>query len=358
MPIKFGNDSNLFDMSNPVGYTGSYPNIVENSSGVSSKWYEVSEVAKENAITVVFNPKENSSSAVFGYVASNDMETLELRAGIFNTASATIDEDNVNVLLSSSAHFKNMLKYKYVRFYYLNYNKINHAGVYLGNFPDQKFIPYSGGGSIASVKFGTTEISKIYRGSELVYQKKKRLPDEYYELEYIESTGTQRIDTGLTVLAGARWYSELDLEYTLVQSSSQVAIASSTAQGSWFGQNGNQYAITGGVDGRFNNVAANSRQIAYSTWGVAPQTTIGDLTRFFLDTVSTAYGKVTLFASPNDTYPYFSKMKLYGAKFYNADHKLIRDFIPAERKSDSVAGLYDIVTGAFFTNTGTGTFVH
>lgn len=68
---------------------------------------------------------------------------------------------------------------------------------------------------------------------EPVYQK---LPQEFQEVEYIESTGSQRIDTGLTVMTGSRWYSELDMEYTLVQSGSQVAIASSAAQGSWLGQ--------------------------------------------------------------------------------------------------------------------------
>jgi hypothetical protein len=37
--------------------------------------------------------------------------------------------------------------------------------------------------------------------------------------------------------------------------------------------------------------------------------------------------------------------------------KVLHDFVPCYRKADSVAGLYDIEGGEFFTNAGTGTFV-
>lgn len=42
---------------------------------------------------------------------------------------------------------------------------------------------------------GSTEIIAKYHGSNLVWQK-SRLPVEYREVEYIESTGSQYIDTG------------------------------------------------------------------------------------------------------------------------------------------------------------------
>ena len=48
---------------------------------------------------------------------------------------------------------------------------------------------------------------------------------------------------------------------------------------------------------------------------------------------------------PNQTY-YF--------KFWRGG-KLIGDFIPCYRKSDSEPGMYDFVTNTFFTNAGTGT---
>ena len=35
----------------------------------------------------------------------------------------------------------------------------------------------------------------------------------------------------------------------------------------------------------------------------------------------------------------------------------LRNFVPAQRNSDNVVGMYDMVSGAFFTNAGTGSFV-
>lgn len=47
--------------------------------------------------------------------------------------------------------------------------------------------------------------------------------------------------------------------------------------------------------------------------------------------------------------------KIYEFKLYDNDI-LVRNFIPCYRKSDNVAGMYDIVSGKFFTNDGTGSF--
>lgn len=38
------------------------------------------------------------------------------------------------------------------------------------------------------------------------------------------------------------------------------------------------------------------------------------------------------------------------------NNELVRDFIPVQRKSDNVLGLYDLVNDVFYTNDGTGTF--
>jgi hypothetical protein len=50
-------------------------------------------------------------------------------------------------------------------------------------------------------------------------------------------------------------------------------------------------------------------------------------------------------------------MRLYRGKIYDNTNHLMRDFIPARRKSDNVLGLYDIITNTFYINSGTGTFV-
>ena len=46
---------------------------------------------------------------------------------------------------------------------------------------------------------------------------------------------------------------------------------------------------------------------------------------------------------------------LYYALIYDGNN-LIRQFIPAKRKSDNVVGLYDLVNDTFYTNAGSYNF--
>ncbi|MBQ2946246.1 MAG: prepilin-type N-terminal cleavage/methylation domain-containing protein [Bacilli bacterium] len=43
-------------------------------------------------------------------------------------------------------------------------------------------------------------------------------------------------------------------------------------------------------------------------------------------------------------------------KVYNTENKLIRNLVPCYRISDDVIGLYDLIDGNFYTNSGTGVF--
>lgn len=53
-----------------------------------------------------------------------------------------------------------------------------------------------------------------------------------------------------------------------------------------------------------------------------------------------------------------SSIKMYRCQIYQ-DSLLIRDFVPAKRKSDNVIGLYDIANNVFYTNgSGSGTFTY
>ena len=49
------------------------------------------------------------------------------------------------------------------------------------------------------------------------------------------------------------------------------------------------------------------------------------------------------------------KGKMYSCLIYDETQTLIRNFVPCYRKSDSVIGMYDLVNGVFYTNSGYGT---
>lgn len=61
-------------------------------------------------------------------------------------------------------------------------------------------------------------------------------------------------------------------------------------------------------------------------------------------------------ASESDEPQDFAQMKLYGCKIWN-NEILVRDYIPVRRKSDNVVCLFDQITQQYFENLGTGNFI-
>lgn len=187
------------------------------------------------------------------------------------------------------------------------------------------------------------------------------LPKEYRELEYIESTGTQYIDTGVN--ADDIYYSfDIDFYGYEAQPTQYPRIFGYQYLGGiflansfWYGDNTN--TNTTDVFGVFNDkrhpIFANKDYAIVNNVKYNLNTPPVSITKF-------NYNKIALFGSfqgnsgliRNES---FSKMKLYNFKIYH-NNNLIRDFIPCMRKSDNEVGLYDSVNGQFYTNQGTGKF--
>ena len=188
-----------------------------------------------------------------------------------------------------------------------------------------------------------------------------RLPSGYTEVEYIQSSGTQYVDTGMKTTN----------ETSIIIDAQVLAM--------------NQEQYGGGLLFGSCNPVQNSGHEAYvwqykfnavynSTANVDTQTlTVGDRLRvefmknvctvikngqvFYTHTFSpssfTSTVNLYLFVLPRST-QYFGKIKLYSCEIYEGS-SLVRDFIPCKNPSGAV-GLYDTVNGAFYGNSGTGTF--
>ena len=189
-----------------------------------------------------------------------------------------------------------------------------------------------------------------------------KLPELFQEVEYIESTGTQYIDTGIKPSGDIKWV--LDNEFIDIQSS-----------GYYYNgvYDGNADAVTRvdiGVGysylyldfgelnrilnyGKFSDyrcvyiVDAKNMSCKYDeTVGTIPATTN-----------TTSDSSIYLFArnsSGNATY--YCKQKTYASKIYKNDI-LIQDLTPCYRKLDGEIGLFDLVNNKFYKNNGTGTFL-
>lgn len=190
------------------------------------------------------------------------------------------------------------------------------------------------------------------------------LPNTYWQLEYIESTGTQYIDTGIIANEMSSLKYELDFQMTTTSQSNYSSMGcGSWGSSGWYGNIVSFGNYHSGIICRINTTG--DTKLADKDTNRHKLIIDCDNSVAIFDDVSTsitidstsATGHLLLFASASlsGTTPYSStycKCRLYSFKV-----GVIRNFIPAMRKSDNVVGLYDDVNDVFYTNNGSGTFV-
>ena len=205
-----------------------------------------------------------------------------------------------------------------------------------------------------------------------------KLPSEYQRLEYIESTGTQYIDTGFiptfntkisadfksnkvsgepfTSLFGTQKSTIKGRLYCLLGTINNIQINIPSSMTDYAGLNNDgtyvpSRAGTFFTSNRTNYIVDISNkiiQIENKTW---------NLSSYYTDYVSPDYNLFILTRNSSGIADKnCSKGLLYSVKIWD-DNTLIRNFIPCYRKSDNEIGLYDLVNDVFYTNAGTGTFI-
>lgn len=215
---------------------------------------------------------------------------------------------------------------------------------------------------------GTEIVAKNCLGAkvrDLVIKGKTHIsgvPSDYTILDYIESTGTQYIDTGFkantttTKFVGA---------FTPTQKVTGALLGSRNDNSS--GTHSCNVFALGSGNFRFDwaNASYTGTETSYVVGTkYEMEITRGTLvingtTQSFTNTGSVDQLENFLIGTFNNgTTPYTKGFVgyIHECKLYSND-VLIRDFIPVKRISDNVVGMYDIITETFFTNAGTGVFV-
>ena len=194
------------------------------------------------------------------------------------------------------------------------------------------------------------DLMAIRRG--IIASQQAGLPSAYQRVEYLESSGTQYIDTGEyfhsndrctiafapladnsdTCVFGIYQASDAVIEINMLNGHFRLDLTATT----------NDYTV--------------GRRYIYAKDGG----------KWYMDGVESTVEypnkdclthSLLLFARwYNGAATKPSKIKIYEYSHERNGSKL-RDLIPCVRKSDSVAGMYDTVTKTFFTNAGTGTFI-
>ena len=176
----------------------------------------------------------------------------------------------------------------------------------------------------------------------------------YQELEYIESTGSQYINTGIMCAENNTYQTNLDVLYTTTSPANQIMGFNGHA-GMGIGSEGAAFWECSG-----HGLTANTR---YNLeWTKSPGQGIRKIngTTYTVNSNSNGWsGPLLLFAattsSGDSSINYYCHSRLYSAKIY-INNVLSRDLVPVIGE-DGRIGMYDKVTKRFFNNRGSGNFI-
>ncbi len=186
----------------------------------------------------------------------------------------------------------------------------------------------------------------------------QNLPDGYTHVEYIESSGTQYIDTGFKPNQNTR-----------VVCSGILEVSSST---NWlFGarnsSSAGQFFFAAGAAGYYLS-GYNTEQNSYPTSMNSTNRIVVDKNKNVTTLTSNDTSSAATHAAATFSVNYnmllfavntagavsYGKARIYSCQIYD-NGTLVRDYVPAV-KADGTVGLYENVNGTFYANAGTGVF--
>ncbi len=201
-----------------------------------------------------------------------------------------------------------------------------------------------------------------------VEENESLLPAEYQQVEYLESSGTQYIDTGIK--PNNKTKLSIYVEPTNIPETS-----------SWFGARNANSATEGiafllwQVGDSFRFDYNNQKQTSVRIENNKKISVLWDRNNIYIDNNLVSTFNETEFECPvtlilcssknnrvdgisvneDNVDTRMSKLKIYNCSIWNND-VLVRKYIPCYKNSDKKLGLYDTVEGKFYTNKGTGAF--
>ena len=223
-------------------------------------------------------------------------------------------------------------------------------------------MSYLGLNKLGKVYLGTTEIAKVYLGTNLVYQKKSSSTLPYdAEIEYLEATGTQYIDTGIKPTTNFK--SEIKGQY--LQNNDNFDTLLGCYDGTNFGVAVGLQSTSGGNKlyvqlGRTYNALNNASTLTLHTFTSQLSNSIQSIDIDGTTNTASYSGNLPdmtfyLFArNRTTTAGSYSNAKIYYCKIWNGGN-LVRDFIPV--RVGQVGYMYDKVSGQLFGNLGTNNFI-
>lgn len=194
------------------------------------------------------------------------------------------------------------------------------------------------------------------------------VPTGYTQLKYLESSGTQIINTNFAPtlgmklqVTGIRLYDNAG--YNPLAGAKNPAITLPVSAGAYggtfyatFGNSGEKNIITPLPPNGTSEppvISIDKTQAKFEADGFTAKTLSLNATGLGTTDANTRIGLFGRFIGA--TAENKSSARIYRVKIWD-NGTLVRDFVPALRDADDEIGMYDIVNNVFYTNAGTGVF--
>lgn len=206
------------------------------------------------------------------------------------------------------------------------------------------------------VDIDSKNVQSLSKDTEWIFQfvSGQTLPSDYIQLEYIQSSGSQYINTGFKPNQDTKISITVDFPLS----------GTTWLYGSRTSANSNSLGFLCESGSRYRFDYASSTN-ALTVKPTGKFTIYSDKNKCYINGELVLTATYTTFASPVNMYIFNnnnngslsggSSAKLYNCSIYD-NGVLIRNFIPCKNESGTV-GLYDSVNNQFYQNAGSGTFV-
>lgn len=188
------------------------------------------------------------------------------------------------------------------------------------------------------------------------------LPETLQAVEYIQSNGTQVIDTDYDIQDGTiKVVATVQADAAISGAGVFFVAAWDEAAGAYVGQmaeTGSNWGLGASASFILQNVSALNANEITMTFATNKCTLAGggssvsrDRTGSISDQTLKLFGLIS-----NGSPVYGLSGKMYDVKIYNSGNTLVSRLVPCYRKSDGKIGMYDTIKQTFLTNIGTGNF--
>ena len=340
-------NSNIYIASNNTATTQTAPNIDLN-------WHNIS--------CNVLNDKKVYYDENLLFTGNNTQFTADSQASLFRIYNKTSYGEPSKAKVRSLKIYNNG---ELIRDYKPCFRKTDgEIGLY--DIINNKFYANTGTGELLKGDKIITKNENIQRESD--YVSKTRIPKEYQEVQYIEGTGAQYINTMYNLSPKSRIYADFAYTQSVLQTrvfgvqgkagvslmtfeiyingNGQYAWACQNNAGNW--KSTSLTANDSRVQVDFNS---NNNRITFS--GGITYTEEIKTTRTITNNAPVYIFATNLYGTSVSN---MAKLKIYSLFIENNGIR-VRDFVPCYRVDDGIAGLYDLVNGVFYTNQGTGYFL-